>query len=229
MMSRGGSEQTLDELSRIRQATPSLKAAVRRARIEDADRSEVVAELRGAEIARLEMLQAAIEPVLAETPDEIDLFDVGLAPGDRPRLFIDMVGFVEMARDRRHYRFIQNMRHGRVLIAESESLDAMRDAVTAYIARRLVEREKALAADSPFELADAPARLKTPATSHPAANAAVLPGSPAETGRTRQRGLFRKGLRALVELVGSLVLILLVAAIAWFAFRFALDWWTGGV
>lgn len=217
-MRLGRAEQTLDELSRIRKAAPDLRAAIRRARIEDADRSDVVAELRGAEIARLEMLQAAIEPVLADVPEEIDLFDVGLAPGERPRLFIDMVAFVEMGRDRRHYRFVQNMRHGRVLIAESESLDVMRDALTAYIARRLVEREKALAADSPFDLADVPARSKAPATPRPADDSA--PGSPP--------GRLRRGLLKLVEVLGSLVLILAVAALAWFAWRLAFNWWTGG-
>ena len=212
----------MDELSRIRQAAPSLKAAIRRARIEDADRSDVVAELRGAEIARLEMLQAAIEPVLAQAPEEIDLFDVGLAPGERPRLFIDMVGFVEMARDRRQYRFVQNMRHGRVLIAESESLDVMTEAVTAYIARRLVEREKALAADSPFVHAERPARAKAPAAPQETA-AARAPDA------TRGPGLLRRGLRAIVELVGSLVLILVVAAIVWFVLRLGFAWWMGGL
>lgn len=215
----------MDELSRIRQAAPSLKAAIRRARIEDADRSDVVAELRGAEIARLEMLQATIEPVLAQAPEEIDLFDVGLAPGERPRLFIDMVGFVEMARDRRQYRFVQNMRHGRVLIAESESLDVMTEAVTAYIARRLVEREKALAADSPFVHVERPARTKTPAAAHPSPEAAAARAPNA----TRGPGLLRRGLGAIVELVGALVLILVVAAIVWFVLRLGFAWWTGGL
>ena len=203
---------------------PSLKAAIRKARIEDAERSEVVAELRGAEIARLEMLQAAIEPVLAQAPDEIDLFDLGLAPGERPRLFIDMVGFVEMGRDRRQYRFIQNMRHGRILIAESENLDTMRDAVTAYIARRLVEREKALAADSHFIEYNASA-IRTPAVADergPAANSAAA-------APERKRGFVRSALSALIEILGSLALLLLLAILVWFALRLGWDWWTSAL
>ncbi|MBX9738513.1 MAG: hypothetical protein K2X62_00485, partial [Beijerinckiaceae bacterium] len=75
----------------LKSVAPSLTAAMRRARVEVAERSEVVAELRGAETARLEMLQEALRPVLAQVPDSVDMFDSGLVPGDRPRLFIDMI------------------------------------------------------------------------------------------------------------------------------------------
>jgi hypothetical protein len=99
----------------------ALKGAVRRARVEQAERSHVVAELRGAEIARLEMLFDAFKPILAQAPAEMELFDAGITQGERPRLFIDMIAFVEMAHDRRNYRFIQETRHGRVLLAEGEA------------------------------------------------------------------------------------------------------------
>lgn len=121
-----------------------LRAAVRRARIEDGERSTVAAELRGAEIARLEMLKERLEPVFLQLPKEAELFDLGLVPGEKPRLFVDMVAFVEMARDRRTFRFIQETRAGRVLLAESDKVDPLAEAVTAYLGRRLVERERAL-------------------------------------------------------------------------------------
>jgi hypothetical protein len=121
-----------------------LRAAVRRARIEEAERSGVAAELRGAEIARLEMLLEKLQPVIADLPRDLELFDVGLIPGEKPRLFVDMVAFVEMARDRRTYRFIQETRSGRMLIAEGDKVDPIAEAVTAYLGRRLVERERAL-------------------------------------------------------------------------------------
>ena len=125
----------------------SLQFAVRRARVEQAERSDVVAELRGAEIARLEMLFEAFKPILAQAPAEMELFDAGITRGERPRLFIDMIAFVEMAHDRRSYRFIQDTRHGRVVLAEGESIEATVEAMTDYVARRLVERQLALAAD----------------------------------------------------------------------------------
>ena len=103
-------------------------------------------DLRDAELARLELLREMLEPVLSQIPPEADLFDTGVVPGEHPRLFVDMIAFVEMARDRRTYRFLQDRRDGRVLLAETDSVGAMLRALTAYIARRLVEREKLLAA-----------------------------------------------------------------------------------
>lgn len=126
----------------------SLRLALRRARSDDAERSGARAELRAARIGRLELLQDALQPLLAQIPAEVDMFDVALVPSADPRLFIDMVGFVEMGRDARLYLFQQDTRHGRVRVAESESLETMVDAVTDYVARRLLERDKALAADA---------------------------------------------------------------------------------
>jgi hypothetical protein len=131
----------------LKSVPPSLTAAIRRARIESAEQNQAVADLREAEIARLQLLEEAVRPVLDQTPNGIDLFDAGIAYGERPRLFIDMIGFVEMAHDRRTYRFLQDTRHGRVLIAETERIDRVVAAITNYIGRRLVERERALASD----------------------------------------------------------------------------------
>ena len=125
----------------------SLASALRRARTENAEQSGALADLRGAEIARLEILGEALAPVVAQLPADCDLFDVAVSPGERPRLFIDQIGFVEMARDRRTYRFLQDTRHGRITVGESEKLDIIVDAATSYIAHRLIEREKALAVD----------------------------------------------------------------------------------
>ncbi|HWG05451.1 MAG TPA: hypothetical protein VG271_10595 [Beijerinckiaceae bacterium] len=189
-------------------AAPSLKAAIRVARIENAERSEVVAELRGAEMARLEMLLEALEPVLAQVPKDIDLFDAAIAPGDHPRLFIDMIGFVEMGRDRRLYRFLQDTRHGRVTIAETEKLDKIVDAVTAYIARRLIEREKSLATDRPAASFTAAAdAVAKPSTATP--RAAAPP----------RRGFLRRVLHVVVDIFGAIVLFLLVAALGFFAYE----------
>ena len=52
-----------------------------------------------------------------------------------------------MDRDRRTYRFLQDTRHGRVALCESDSAEELVEAITAYIAHRLIEREKALAID----------------------------------------------------------------------------------
>jgi hypothetical protein len=102
-------------------------------------------------MARLELLRDALEPVFAQVPAEAELFDHGLVPGEKPRLFVDIVAFVEMARDRRVFRFVQDTRGGTVVLAESDRIETMTEEVANYVARRLVEREKALSA--PFQAA----------------------------------------------------------------------------
>ena len=123
-----------------------LRDALRKARIEAADRTGVVVDLRDAEVARLEILNEALDPLFGQIPDHVDLFDRGISQGETPRLWIDVVAHVLMGRDKRVYRFVQDTRYGRILIAESHDVPVIVDAVTDYVARRIVEREHALAA-----------------------------------------------------------------------------------
>jgi hypothetical protein len=123
-----------------------LRDALRQARIEAADRTGVVVDLRDAEVARLEILNEALDPLFAQIPDRIDLFDRGISQGETPRLWIDVVAHVVMGRDKRIYRFVQDTRFGRTVIAESHDAAVIVDAVTDYIARRMIEREHALVA-----------------------------------------------------------------------------------
>jgi hypothetical protein len=123
-----------------------LRDALRKARIEAADRTGVVVDLRDAEVARLEILNDALDPLFAQIPERIDLFDRGISQGDTPRLWIDVVAHVLMGRDKRIYRFVQDTRFGRIVIAESHDVAVIVDAVTDYVARRMIEREHALVA-----------------------------------------------------------------------------------
>src|SRR3954453_7457205 len=126
----------------------TLKEAVREARIEAAERSAVVVDLRDAEFARLERLNEALDPVFNDIPRDVGLFDRGLSRGDVPRLWVDVVAHIEMGRDKRQYRFLQDTRYGRAVLAESYDIPEIVKAVTRYVARRLVERERALADDT---------------------------------------------------------------------------------
>lgn len=121
-----------------------LRDALRQARIEAADRTGVVVELRDAEVARLEILNEALDPLFAEVPGQVDLFDRGVSQGETPRLWIDVVAHVVMGRDKRIYRFVQDTRFGRIVIAESHDVSVIVDAVTGYVARRMIEREHAM-------------------------------------------------------------------------------------
>jgi hypothetical protein len=125
--------------------------AVHRARLEVAERSNAVHDLRMAEQSKLEALRDALKPVLHALPREADLFDHGLVPGDRPRFYVDMIAFVEMSRDRRSFRFLMDTQDGRKLLGESDDVQVMTEAVTNYFGRRLVERERAIASALTFE------------------------------------------------------------------------------
>ena len=123
-----------------------LRDALRQARIEAADRTGVVVELRDAEVARLEILNEALDPLFAQVPERVDMFDRGVSQGETPRLWIDVVAHVVMGRDKRIYRFVQDTRFGRIVIAESHDVPVIVDAVTGYVARRMIEREHAMVA-----------------------------------------------------------------------------------
>ena len=178
-----------------RRPRPSLKTAIRRARIDAAAHSEAVDDLRRAERARLELIEDAIRPVLSEAPKGTDLFDLGIAQGDKPRLFLDMIAYVDLGPDRRTYRFHQNTRHGRVVIAENARVDRIVASMTNYIARRLIEREQALESDLRGRSDPPPRRLVTPETPP---NRQAVPPAPPPPGQ----------LAAVVDLAGFLLMTL---------------------
>ena len=223
----------MDEKPEVPQAPkPDLAAALRRARLENAERAEAIAELREIEMGRLALLESALKSVVRQAPPDVDLFDLTLSQGERPRVFLDMVAFVEMGRDRRTYRFFQDTLHGRVLIAESQQIDKIVAAVTNYVARRLVERERALAVDresgetrqravwparpvapAPDEAAPTPAPPRAKAEAP--ASAAVAPPAPPRRGFGRRLG---DAMSFLLMTLGSITLIGLLALggyVAW--------------
>ncbi|HEX4041094.1 MAG TPA: hypothetical protein VHY10_05285, partial [Xanthobacteraceae bacterium] len=134
-----------------------LQSAMHEARVEAAERTSVVVDLRDAEVARLELLNEALDPLFAEIPAEVDLFDRGISRGETPRLWIDPVAHVAMGRDKRSYRFLHDSRMGRHVFAESHEIADIVQAVTTYVARRLIERHRALAED-PALLARVPVK-----------------------------------------------------------------------
>lgn len=221
-------------------ARADLAAAVRRAREENAERAEAVASLREIEAGRLALLESALKSVVREAPPDVDLFDLTLTQSDKPRLFLDMVAFIEMGRDRRAYRFFQDTVHGRVLIAESVEMGRIVSAATNYIARRLVERERALAVGRETTEPEAPAApgpaawpMRPVLRSSREARADALPPAP-EAAATpvaapRRRVAQRLGdtLSFLLMTLGSISLILLLALALYLVWTLKLrDMWT---
>jgi hypothetical protein len=131
-----------------------LKEAVRQARIDMAERTGVVVDLHDAEVARLEILNEALDPLFADIPAEVELFERGITRGDPPRLWVDMIAHVVMGRDKRIYRFVQDTRYGRRVLGETADVAEAASLVTTYLARRLVERERVLAGDTELAARD---------------------------------------------------------------------------
>ena len=142
------------------QAPQRLRDTLRQARIESAERTGVIVDLRDAVIARLEILNEALDPLFAEVPEGVDLFDRGIARGEVPRLWVDLVAHVDMGRDNRTYRFVQDSRHGRHILGESAEVGNMVEVASKYIACRMVERELALSADQQALWCDPPMRRR---------------------------------------------------------------------
>lgn len=203
-------------------STETLKDAIRLARIESAARSTVIVDLRDAEMARLELLNEALDPLFADIPSDVEMFDRGISGGDTPRLWIDVVAHVAMGRDKRLYRFVQDSRYGRKTLAESTEIGEMVSAITHYVASRMVERERALdtsyvpeasqkpqfvrrvvRTEEPVEeeyVVRAAPRTKEPPAERPAERAEEVPEPDAEL-RWRLLRMFLLGL-----IVGSLTL-----------------------
>ena len=157
--------------------------------------------------------------MVRQTPPDVDMFDLMLSPGERPRLFLDMVAFIEMGRDRRTYRFFQDRAHGRVLIAETQQIERIVAAVTDYVARRLIERKKALAVEcgdhEPAVWAAAPAApsAAAPSPKPPEAELKSQPRGRGEPARAEKGWGARiaDAFAFLLMTLGSITLICLLA------------------
>jgi hypothetical protein len=118
-----------------------------------------------------------------------------------------MISFEEMDRDRRSYRFLQDTRHGRMVLADTEALGVMTEAVTKYIARRLVEREQALASLlGDGTLPRPPTPLPAPPPPPPAPSALPPPVSEPARPRGAIRRHTMRGVRICIDALGVLTL-----------------------
>lgn len=188
----------------------SLKDAIRRVRTAEAERSDVVVELRDAERARLELLADELKSVFAEVPAEDEQFVFTVAPGTPPRLWIDLTSFVVMGRDRRTYRFLKDTRLGRTVILESASIDDIADTITNYVAERIIERERAVEGEWVIKRAlhDVAARRKE-------AKQAPAPTANANSADLRFRENRNLGWLVAAFLAGLLIGVIGLLAYAW--------------
>ena len=126
-------------------AAIALATAMNDARAALAAREVAAEEARGAALARMQALRGKLVPLYAAIPRDVEMFDLGFATPEKPRLFVDIVAYVEPTREGTGYRFVQETRSGRKMLLETEDEAALIREITRYVAQRLVVRERALA------------------------------------------------------------------------------------
>ena len=169
-----------------------LSAAIIEVKSARADKEDVVHEIRDLQRARLDMLKQELQDVIEDVPEDDETFDFAISSGTQPRFWIDAVAHVGIGRDRRSYRFVRETRAGRVVLAESENIEPISEAVTRYVAERIVERKRQL--EEPVDGGKA--------TPEPTANLPVV-AAESETPKRNRSGDALSGLALIV--IGVLI------------------------
>lgn len=120
----------------------SMTAMLKEARLAQAAQLDAVLGLRDVKALRLDALQAALAPLIAEHAVARALFDLNVQPGNTPRLWIDLISSVVMEPNARTYRLVQDHDGQRVMLFETTDLNEMAQFVTKYLAHRIVMHEK---------------------------------------------------------------------------------------
>jgi hypothetical protein len=127
-------------------ASRSLREAIIKARLDEAEQLDRTADTRDGEIARLELLKAELETVFSELPAHDDRFNLALVPSRPARLWIDLFTYAAIDEASGAYLFVRNSENGRRTLFSSTSLADVVDRVTRYVAREVVRRERLEAA-----------------------------------------------------------------------------------
>jgi hypothetical protein len=176
------------------QAAIALAEAINRARNDLANRENRASDARVVAVGHLETLRVRLEPIYAAIPRDVELFDLGMVGHAPPRLFVDIIAFIEMTEDGRGYRFFRESRSGRMLLGETTDEKQMVTLVTHYIAERLVERERALVAQAK------PAPLPRVLTPDAVVSRSVAAGPPAAMNEAHAPAALPEGLSAAMAL-----------------------------
>lgn len=123
-------------------ASRSLRDAIRKARLEEAERLDEAADQREGELARLDLLNAELESVFAEIPNHDDRFNLALVPSRPARLWIDLFTYVTVEEGANAYLFMRNSENGRRTLFRSTNVAETADRITDYVAAQIVQRER---------------------------------------------------------------------------------------
>ena len=123
-----------------------MAAELKRARTLQGGSHEARLAARDAAAMRLLALKQELAPFLEGLPEVEGFVELTLINGETPRLWLDLISWVEMGPDQQHWRMMQDTPEGREVIFETDQIDAMVDFLRKFIALRAVQRERLLRA-----------------------------------------------------------------------------------
>lgn len=127
-------------------ASRSLRDAIRKARLDEAERLDHSADRRDGEIARLELLKTELEAVFTELPYHDERFNLVLVPSRPARLWIDLFTYAAVDDASGAYLFVRNSENGRRTLFSATNVTDIADRITRYMAQEIVRRERQEAA-----------------------------------------------------------------------------------
>lgn len=139
-------EQDFDA-KEIERKVHDLNETMNRIRTAQANREDVVVDMKHAKLSRLELLAEDLSSVFEDIPSDNEQFEFAISQGETPRLWIDMTSFLRMGADGREYEFVKDTRLGRTILARSNNREQMGHRVTDYVAERILERERMIEGD----------------------------------------------------------------------------------
>jgi hypothetical protein len=94
--------------------------------------------------ARLDVLRKKLKPLYDAIPQDVEGVDLGVVREDKPRLFLDMISFIDVSEESKKFRLIKGGRNGPQVLHETSDETALISRITDYIAERLIVRERIL-------------------------------------------------------------------------------------
>ncbi len=123
-----------------------MAAELKRARTLQGASHEARLAARDTAAMRLLALKQELAPYVEGLPEVERFVELSLINGETPRLWLDLISWVEMGPDQQHWRMMQDTAEGREVVFETDQLDAMVAFLRKFIALRAVQRERLLRA-----------------------------------------------------------------------------------
>jgi hypothetical protein len=123
-----------------------LNIALKQARNFEAAQFDALLSMADARLLRLQNLNDALAISFKKNPKLLELFELKMQQGVKPKLWLDLASAVVMEPDPRNFRLIQDSEFGRENLFETSDIKQMENYVVRYLGQRQVQREKALVA-----------------------------------------------------------------------------------